>query len=142
MLDVYSNGGADALFDSTQHTTSGAPHVSQFLWDRYKDHLAERIEERIAKGLATITLEEAIKKAPAVAFIKFCAGYLAEHRVVQSFFVDMNHGIQLDNNERFVICPGTEIRGTMQPSHSVDITESRSQMDGVRRNDISVQIQI
>lgn len=115
------------LFNDIAHTQGGLSHLMQHLWDKFCLHLQEQIDERIAKGLPTVSLEAAKSKAPATTFAKWATEYLKEFRVTESFFVDGNLGIRLANNEVMAVCPGVEIRGTMQDSGAIQVTEGRSQ---------------
>ena len=117
------------LFDEISHTQGGMAHLMQHLWDAYVGFLRERLEERKKAGKATVSLEEAKKKAPAIHFAKWASDYLKENRVVENFFIDENHGVRLANNTCVAICPGTTIQGTMQDSGAVQVTEGRSQRD-------------
>lgn len=138
--NVFQMSGSD-MFDSTAHTQGGLPHLVQHLWDAYGAHLEEKIKERAATGQATVDLATAKKRAPATDFATWASDYLKENRVVESFFVDANHGVRLANNAMVAICPGVEIRGTMQESGAIQVTEGRSQphQQGVS-NDSSLRI--
>mgnify|MGYP006890191480 FL=1 len=115
------------LFDSIAHTQGGVTHLMQLLWDEYLVHLRETIEKRTKAGKPSVSLTEAIKRAPATDFAKFCADYLAVHRPVQSFFIDENMGLMLRNQKSVAVSPGVEIRGTMQDAGAVQVTEGVSQ---------------
>lgn len=117
----------EGLFDSIAHTQGGVTHLTQLLWDAYVERLRGRIEDRKTQGKPAVTLEEAIRRAPATDFAKFCADYLAVHRPVQSFFIDENLGILLRNQMSVALSPGVEVRGTMQDSGAVQVTEGMSQ---------------
>lgn len=123
---VFQMSGSD-LFDAAGHTQGGLPHLMQHLWDAYVAHLGEQIEQRKATGKNVVDLDTAKKKAPATDFAVFATGYLKEHRVAESFFIDANHGIRLGNNVMVAVCPGVEIRGTMQDAGAVEVTHGRSQ---------------
>lgn len=114
------------LFDDVMHTQGGMPHLMQFLWDEYVNHLKAQIESRKANKQPTVEIDEAIKRAPASAFAKWAADYLRENRMMQHFFVDENHGILLSNNRSVVLSPGIDIRGTMQDAGAVGVTQGRS----------------
>jgi len=131
------------LFDSISHTQGGVTHLIQLLWDEYLNHLREAIEKRAKAGKASVTLVEAIRRAPATDFAKFAADYLAVHRPVQSFFIDENLGILLRNQKSVAVSPGVEIRGTMQDAGAVQVTEGLSQegLNGVTPSDnLSIRI--
>jgi len=115
------------LFDPIMHTQGGVNHLMQHLWDAYCVHLAEQLDKRKLEGKPTVELAEAKKKAPASNFATWAAEYLKEIRVTESFFIDGNLGIRLANNVCVAVCPGVEIRGTMQDSGSVAVTEGKSQ---------------
>lgn len=123
---VFQMAGSD-MFDSASHTQGGLPHLMQHLWDAYAAYLQTELDKRAAAGKPTVTLDEAKKKAPATAFAQWATEYLAENRVAESFFIDANHGIKLANNAMVAICPGVEIRGSMQDSNAVPVMEGRSQ---------------
>lgn len=141
--NVFQMAGSD-LFDSAAHTQGGLPHLMQHLWDAYCAHLSEHLEKRNAAqppGNQT-TLATAKAKAPATDFAKWATAYLAENRVAESFFIDANHGVRLSNNAMVAICPGVEIRGTMQDAGAVEVTHGRSQphQQGIVGNDGSLRI--
>jgi hypothetical protein len=114
-------------FDEIAHTQAGMPHLVQLLWDRYLEHLAKEIETRKEKGLGAVPLPEAIRRAPATHFVEFAANYLKRNRVVENFFVDENHGLRLSDNTTCVVCPGTNVQGTMQDAGEVGVTRGESQ---------------
>ncbi len=115
------------LFDSVAYTNGGLPHLMQYLWDQYCEYLQEESDLRKAEGRVVSDLAMAKKKAPATHFAKWAADFLKQNRVVESFFIDENHGIRLSDNTRVAVCPGIEIRGTMQRSTAVEITSGLSQ---------------
>ncbi len=117
------------LFDDIQHTQGGMPHLIQHLWDEYQKYLIEQLEERKKAKKPTVSLEEAKKKAPATHFATWASDYLKEFRPVENFFIESNCGVRLTNNMCVAISPGTVIQGTMQDSHSVPVTEGKSQRD-------------
>jgi hypothetical protein len=120
-----SGGG---MFDDVNHTQGGMPHLLQYLWDAYCAYLDGLIEKRRARGARTVKgLEEAKRAAPATHFVEWAAAHLKENRVVENFFIDANHGVRLANNACLAVCPGTEVRGSMQDSGAVAVTEGRSQ---------------
>jgi hypothetical protein len=123
---VFQVSGSD-LFDSVANTQGGLPHLVQFLWDAYCVYLQEQLDLRRVEGKTTVSLEDAKKKVPAVHFGQWATKYLTENRVAETFFVDANCGVRLTNNKMAAICPGAEIRGTMQDSHDVAVTTGRSQ---------------
>lgn len=123
VFGVNDNG----LFDPVAHSQGGCQHLMQHLWDAYCEYLSDQLKARTDKGLAATTIDDAKKKSPATHFVKWAAEYLKANRVVQSFFIDENHGVQLANNTMVAICPGVEVRGTMQDSGAVQVTEGRSQ---------------
>lgn len=139
--NVFQMTGSD-MFDSIQHTQGGLNHLIQYLWDKYVEHLKEAVEKMQATARPVVNLEMAKKKAPATHFAKWCADYLKENRVTESFFVDGNLGMRLTNSDTMVICPGIEIRGTMQDSGAVAVTEGKSQnnKNGVVGSDGTLRI--
>lgn len=124
---------SDPLFDPVAHTQAGLPHLIGYLREKYIAHLDARIarlKDNQRSGSKSFQLTEgatAILAAPATDFIEFAIGFLSEHRVVENFFVDANHGIVLANNDRMVIAPLTDVAGTMQESGAVSVTHGRSQ---------------
>ncbi len=130
------------VFDSINHTTAGLPHIVGLLVEAYKKDLAARLERLKAKGGAKFaTLAEAYKAAPVSDFVKFADDYLRANRPVQSFAVDLNHGLMLSNHVRCVVSPGAEVRGGMQASGAVGVNRGESQpgMGGtVPANEIKV----
>lgn len=116
---------------------SGYPDVVTFLEDRYREHLAEVIANRQAAGQPAANLDVALKRTSLAAFVRFARQYLNEHRVVENFFVDQNHGVRLDNGLAFVVSPMVDLGGTMQDSGAVGITQGRSQLgnEGVTPTD-------
>lgn len=124
------------------------PWLMDLLRIEYGKFLRESIYRRRAQGQATISLEEALEKAPFQSFFNFCVRYLAAHRPVQSFPADANIGFMLSNNVRAVLCPhvpnayvgpGGQMQGQeqgaygpMQSSGAVPIAHGLSQpgLDG------------
>src|ERR1019366_8357843 len=90
----------DPFFNEATHTQGNMPHLLQYLFDKYVGHLQRLIAERSEthKNEDVISIEEVIKKIPAVNFVKFASNFLKEHRVVENFFCDSNHGLRLSNN--------------------------------------------
>lgn len=125
---VVGIGSAD-MFDTTSHTQGGLPHLVQHLWDQYCLHLAAEIQKRKEAGQPALDLDAAKRRAPAAGFCKWATAYLLENRVAEGFFIDANHGVRLTNNVAVALCPGLQddIRGTMQDSKAVQVTEGRSQ---------------
>lgn len=124
--DTFQLTGSD-MFDSNTHTQGGLPHLIQFLWDAYCQYLDDEIRSRIDRRISTVNLATAKAKAPATDFARFASDYLATNRVVDSFFIDENFGLRLTNNQTVAFSPGVEIRGTMQDSGAVQVTEGKSQ---------------
>ena len=121
MIGINDSSGAIA------HTQGGMQHLIQHLWDEYLVSLESAIEERKKAGRAMVTIEKAKKLAPAADFIVFASKYLAEHRPVETFYVDANMGIRLSNQTCVALSPGADIRGTMQDANAIGVTEGRSQ---------------
>lgn len=103
----------------------GSTHLMQYLVDKYKEYLAGVIEER----KLTISIDDAMKRATAIGFAQWCTEHLNTTRVVETFYAAGNIGISLTDGEKLVLCPPTteEVRGTMQESHAVGITEGLQQ---------------
>lgn len=131
---AVSGDESNQLFDNHAYTTGGGlPHLLELLHGEYRRFLEYEIARRRQLGQQTISLEEAMTTAPFSSFYNFCVKYLTQHRPVENFFVDMNHGLKLSNNARVVVCPGTTVQGTMQDSGAVGVTQGLSQpgMGGV-----------
>lgn len=139
--NVFQVGGSD-LFDSTMHTQGGLPHLMQYLWDAYVVHLQKQLEKLTESGKTAVTIDEAKKRAPATHFAVWATEHLKEVRVTESFFVDANHGLRLGNNAMVAVCPGAEIRGTMQEANAVQVTKGESQphQHGIVGNDGALRI--
>ena len=71
------------------------PHLMQYLWDRYLEHIQQRLAQRRAEGKPTIEFAQAIRKAPASDFAYFAADYLRRNRPQQAFWSADNVGITL-----------------------------------------------
>ncbi len=124
-------------FGSQPSQQGGVPDLFSLLESEYKRWLDLKIRERRASGKPTLSLEEALKKAPHSSFVNFCKEYLAQNRPVQQFPADANLGFMLSNNLRAVLCPhsGGHVGygGGMQGAGDVQITRGESQpgMHGV-----------
>lgn len=135
MSQTFSDGSVrisqDELLGGTARTQGGLPHLIQYLWDEYAKHLARQIEERATAGRATVDLETAKKKAPAISFCAWATDYLKENRATENYYVEGNLGIRLTNMDCVCLCPCVEVvePGTMQESHAVGITQGRSRPD-------------
>lgn len=145
MQDMHDSGirvNETEMFDDIQHTQQGMPHLLQFLWDEYVNFLKRETAKREKKKQKSVPLPIALKNTPATAFLAWAAKYLKKHRVGQQFYVDENLGIQLTNLRSCVICPGVTIRGTMQDSGAVEVTQGRSQPgnEGVAKSGMSFHI--
>lgn len=122
------------FFDPIRLTTGGLPTLMQVIDQALSKDIQERLERLQATGQKVMTLEQARRKVTLDMFKKFAADYLAEHRVVEVFTVDANIGLVLSNHVRCVVCPGTDVAGTMQDSGAIGITAGRNQAgmpDGV-----------
>lgn len=122
------------FFDPIRLTTGGLPTLVQVIEQALNKDIQERLERLKADGRKVITLEQARRRVTLAMFGKFAADYLAENRVVEVFAVDANVGLVLSNHVRCVVCPGTDVAGTMQESGAVGVTSGRSQAgmpDGV-----------
>jgi len=126
-----------ADFDSIRHTQGEHPHIMQYLWDAYLEYLESERQERTTRGQSSLPVAQAKLKAPAINFVLWAANHLRDIRAIESFFVDGNVGVRLNNNKTIAISPGVEIRGTMQDSGAVAVTEGRSQIgnNGITNND-------
>jgi hypothetical protein len=127
------------LEEQHQDTHTGAiPSLMDLLWMAYGRHLKLKLDERRASGQKAVSLEEALRRAPASHFFDFCCDYLSRHRPVQQFPSDANMGFMLSNNRRALLCPPVEggysgAGGQMQDAQAVGVTQGRSQpgMGGV-----------
>jgi hypothetical protein len=122
----------DQLFDPIHHTHGAMPHLLQLLHQEYMQHLLDRTQPGYS-GEEYKPVAEGSSRASLPDFMDFATGYLATNRVVENFFLDMNHGIRLSNQKSCSICPGTDVAGTMQDSGAVAVTQGLSQkgMEGV-----------
>lgn len=127
-------------FDAIRHTQGDHPHIMQYLWDAYLAYLEAEGQERAAKGQTVLPIAQAKTKAPATHFVLWAANHLRDIRAIESFFVDGNVGVRLNNNKTIAISPGVEIRGTMQDSGAVAVTEGRSEIgnNGVTDTDAMI----
>jgi len=78
------------------------------------------------------------KSAEVSEFLRWAHAYLSEHRPVENFAADSNHGIRLSNNVRVLVCPKMEdLRGTTQDAGAVSINTGQSQagQEGVSNTD-------
>ncbi len=105
------------------HVQGSVPDLLTYLLAAYKAQLQRRIDERVVQsGPASVrTLDEALTHAPVLDFMRFALEFLAENRPAETFPVDANIEIRLSNGDLVLICPGTQLSGTMQASHSVQI---------------------
>ncbi len=116
------------LFDAELHTQGGQPHLLQLLLNKYREHLAGKIEERKKAKLPTpVDADTATRATSALTFLKWASDYLKENRPAGNFFVDENLGLKLSNNLTCVISPGINIQGTMQDSGAISVTHGQSQ---------------
>lgn len=84
------------------------PHLLQYLWDRYLEHIQQRLSQRQAEGKPTVEFAQAIRKAPASDFAYFAADYLRHHRPQQAFWSADNVGITLESTSLLVAPPVEE----------------------------------
>lgn len=139
--------GVAGLYDLEPLAAAGhIPNLFDMLWTAYTRHLKLKLDERRASGHKVVSLEDALKNAPASHFLQFCTNYLTEHRPVQQFPADANLGFMLSNNVRALLCPAVSYGyagqgGQMQDSHDVGVTRGHSQpgLNGVV-NDGSIPI--
>lgn len=108
----------------------GLPHLMQHLWEMYSEHLEEVIADMKKRGQTPAPIKTALAKAPATHFIDFAEAYLNAHRVVETFFVDANIGLRLNNQVTVALAPLVEsVGGTMQDSLVVPVLGERQQQD-------------
>lgn len=112
----------DDIFGSGTEDQAGPPDLLRHLWKVYAKDIKKRLRLRAKEGKSTVTLEQALKLAPAADFVKFARSYLNKHRVVENFPDDANHGVKLSNDSTCVICPRINVRGTMQGTAAHAIT--------------------
>jgi len=117
------------LFTPEDLTQGGFPHLIMHLWQEFTDDLDRELKKRQAEGKQTLTLEQALIKAPALTFCEFASNYLKTNRPVEQFFIDENYGLRLSNNKTVAVSPGVDIRGTMQGSGAVPVTPGMPQKD-------------
>lgn len=117
------------------------------LWAAYEDSVRVRLDDMRAAGHRTAEFKDAIRRAPATDFFKFCQDYLAENRPVQTFAADSNVGFMLSNNVRAVLSPPLEgefrgYGGYMQDAGDVGITRGSGQpgLGGVVGGDSGLKI--
>lgn len=124
----------DPLADPITQSQGGVPHLLEYLWARYREFLKDELDGRAEAGKPAGTLEEALRRAPATSFVRWASDFLRDNRVVEAFFIDDNHGLRLTDNALVAVCPGVDLRGTMQESRTVAITSGRSQpgLEGVK----------
>lgn len=104
------------------------PHLMQHLWNEYKRWLEAKRQQLLAQGLKSVlSLDEAVRKAPATSFVRFCVDYLRDQRPVELFALDANYGFRLSNNVSVALCPGIESSGPMQDAQAVAVTEGIGQ---------------
>lgn len=104
----------------------GMPHLVELLLAEYRQSIDERNVRLHDRGLEPEDADQVI--AAATPLLDFFREYLTENRPVQAFPVDENFGLQLSNNLRFVVSPGTPtIQGTMQDAGSIGISTGLSQ---------------
>lgn len=115
-------------FDDGFKADHGHTHLLQHLWDAYSAHLVAEIATRRSNGYRAVDIDEAKRRVPATAFLKWAATYLKDNPVVESFFIDGNSGVRLSNGSRLAVCPGGVERGSMQSSEAVAVTQGLSQV--------------
>jgi len=77
---------------------------------------------------------------PATSFVKWASDFLSVNRVVETFFVDANHGFRLANNDLVVLCPGIELQGTMQESYAIPIVAEERKGKDVQSSGTNIRI--
>ncbi len=105
----------------------GRPHLIAFLWDRYTHYLQRQIDEKQAAQQKTLTIVEATQKAPALHFVEWATDYLLRNRVVNVFTLDANVGLRFASQAEVALCPGIDVRGTMEddPGVAVQVNPNR-----------------
>jgi hypothetical protein len=92
------------------------PHLIQLLKNEYVAHCKEQ-------GILTDP-----NTRPAADFWEFCGQYLDKNRVVENWPADSNIGVRLSNNQRALLSPASNAgTGQMEETHSVSVTEGKSQ---------------
>lgn len=107
------------MFDAKSHTQGNMPHLLQYLWDNYLAYLAKTNGDK--------KIDET--KIKAIDFMMWAITQLQTTRAIESFFIDGNVGIKLTNNTTLAISPGVDIRGSMQESGYVPVTDNDDDTD-------------
>lgn len=100
---------------------NGQTHFTQYAIDEYRKYL----EGVIAERKLSVTIEEAMKRATLTSFATWLVGHLDKVRVVETSYSTGNVGLRLTDGAAITLCPPAveEVRGTMQESHAVGITD-------------------
>jgi hypothetical protein len=107
-------------------TQTGTPHLLQYLWDKYVEHLAEEIEKLRAEGKNVLHVDAAKHAAPASGFVKWASQFLLENGVAETTVVESGVGLRLANNDVVTVSPaGEDVRGSMQDASAIAVTDGR-----------------
>lgn len=106
-------------YNPAEATQGGLPWLLDHLWGRFCRKLRRAAKQR-RQPLA-------VDQVPAEAFLKWARRHLERCRVVETFPLDANVGVRLQDNTMCSICPGVDHTGTMEDAGDVPITQGRSQ---------------
>lgn len=114
---------ATQLFDPRGgQPANGVPHLLEHLWALYTRKIEDDILARREAGLPAVTLDEALRRAPAHSFYKWATDWLDENRVSSQFFLNDNLGLRLTNGDSVAVSPGGGGSFDMPPDTSIRIT--------------------
>jgi len=111
---------------SPGYDVAGQPHLLQYLWAKFAEHLEEEIARRVEARISTVDLPTALKQVPATHFYGWATTYLTNTSVVDSFFIEGNLGIRLSTNETVAFSPQAFLEDRQQVK-TVGITTGRQQ---------------
>lgn len=102
------------------------PHLLGHLWTAYQAYLTTEMEKLKANGSKVRTLQEIFRTAPSQNFVSWATQYLENNRVTETFAVDGNFGVRLNDATVVLIGPGADAKaGSMEPAQAVPITTGR-----------------
>ncbi len=118
------------MIDTSQVTTAGLPTLLEHLKKVFLARLEKRLEAERARtnkdAPTKMDVLDVFRRCSPLLFLEFCDEYLKTNRITETFAVDSNVGVVLSDLSRCVICPGTEVDGTMLDAGAVAITEGRA----------------
>lgn len=127
----------DPLLDRRTQTI---PDLLEFLRTRYVEAM-RRENDRLRNDdeSVQIDIDEELQKI--ACFCNFGQDYLRQHRPAQLFHPEANFGVQLSNQELFVISPPLpDQRGSLQASPAVMVTGSHYANEVVYGQDQTMQV--